>query len=163
MSKKHDEGYALIFVLVVMVVLSIIAISLMSGALKNLTNQTATVDRMQEKYTAQGEMEKQIATLIYRLTDPEDKQDLNEIIGLEVAQGKVQTLLGFPELDWKNAHDCALDLKVSKGSVVIECSVVFKNVLSGDGPYKIEKPLIEYTSYSISYQTQETPVEGGGQ
>ena len=82
MRKKHDEGYALIFVLVVMVVLSLISISLMTAALRNLQNQQAAVVQMEAKYEAQGKVEKVVVPkeskgVFYPMSKrPEDKRFL---------------------------------------------------------------------------------------
>lgn len=61
--KKHDEGYALVLVLVVIVVLGLIAGTLMSFSLSNLQSQTASIERMKAKYEAAGEIEKAVALL----------------------------------------------------------------------------------------------------
>lgn len=61
--KKHDEGYVLAFVLVVMVVLCLVALSIMSISLRNLQNQQASIQRMEDKYAAQGAIEKVVAEL----------------------------------------------------------------------------------------------------
>jgi len=55
--KKHDEGYALPFVLVVLVVLCIIAVAIMDTSLRNLEAQQSTIQRMQSKYEAAGRIE----------------------------------------------------------------------------------------------------------
>ena len=44
--KKYNEGYALPFVLVVMIVLSIIAVSVMDFSLRNLQSESKTVQKM---------------------------------------------------------------------------------------------------------------------
>lgn len=59
--KKHDEGYALPFVLVVMTVLIIIALGVMGYAQRNLEAQKNSIVRMQEKYVAAGPIEQIIA------------------------------------------------------------------------------------------------------
>ena len=66
--KKHDEGYALVFVLVVVAVLGVIATALLTGALKNLQAQNASIERMQDKYVAEGIIEIALAELE---TEPE--------------------------------------------------------------------------------------------
>lgn len=57
MMKKHDEGYVLAFVLIVIVVLCLVAVSMMTVALQNIQAQTASVKQMQNKYTAMGDLE----------------------------------------------------------------------------------------------------------
>ena len=61
--KKHDEGYVMLLVVVVILVMSIVSAALMSMTVTNLRNQRNSVDRMKEKYAAQGEMEKLVAQL----------------------------------------------------------------------------------------------------
>jgi type II secretory pathway component PulK len=56
--RKHDEGYALPFVLVVFVVFSLIATSILTISLNNLKKQQASIQRTQDQYAAQGEIEK---------------------------------------------------------------------------------------------------------
>ena len=59
--KKHNEGYALVLVLVVITVLSLVAMAMTAASLKNLQNQQKSIERMEAKYAAQGEIEKAIA------------------------------------------------------------------------------------------------------
>ena len=63
MMLKRNEGYALSYVLVVLLVLCIIAISVMSAPLRNLQMQQASIARMQDKYAAQGMIEQVVAQL----------------------------------------------------------------------------------------------------
>ena len=65
--KRQDDGYTLVLVVVVLLVLSILSAGLLSTTLINLKNQRASVDRMAEKYVAQGELEKEIAKLEQQL------------------------------------------------------------------------------------------------
>lgn len=79
--KKHDEGYALVLVLVTMVVLGIAATALMSIGLRNLKAQQAVGERMVNKYAAQGEIEKVIACLSQEDTfDKSGTEDADEQI-----------------------------------------------------------------------------------
>jgi len=59
--KKHDEGYALAFVLVVMLVLCLVAVTVLSYSLDNLRQQKIAAQRMQDQYIAQGKIEKVVA------------------------------------------------------------------------------------------------------
>ena len=63
MMFKRNDGYALSYVLVVLLVLCIIAVSVMSAPLRNLQMQQASIARMQEKYAAQGMIEQVVAQL----------------------------------------------------------------------------------------------------
>lgn len=59
--KKHNEGYALVLVLVVITVLCLVSMAMTASSLKNLKNQQDSIERMEAKYAAQGEIEKVIA------------------------------------------------------------------------------------------------------
>ena len=59
--KKQNEGYALPFVLVVLVVLCITAVGIMDFSLRNLESQQANNQRMKEKYAAAAQIEEIIA------------------------------------------------------------------------------------------------------
>ena len=61
--KRYDEGYALALVLVVLVVVCLVAASILTLAVDNLTAQQNFVSRMQEEYTAKGKMEQIQANL----------------------------------------------------------------------------------------------------
>ena len=157
MRKKHDEGYVLIFVLVVISVLSIVAISLMSGALRNLQAQKASVERMQDKYAAEGMIEITVATLKSQLTSDStvdtainDKTTLHGpidqkiVAALSIAAEQVETVGSkektlswmLPDADnggWK--YDEAdngsriVTIQVQYGSVLIECDLKLENVI----------------------------------
>ena len=61
--KKYNEGYALPFVLVVLVVMCIIAVGIMDFSLRNLQSQKATIQRMEAKYEAAGKIEEIVAAI----------------------------------------------------------------------------------------------------
>lgn len=55
--KKHNEGYTLVLVLVVMLVLTTVATAILTFSVSNLKNQQAMVERMEAKYEAMGALE----------------------------------------------------------------------------------------------------------
>lgn len=61
--RKYNEGYALVLVLVVLIVLALLSSVILTGAQRNLEAQVNSVDYMTAKYKAQGEIEKIIAEL----------------------------------------------------------------------------------------------------
>ncbi len=81
--KKHSEGYVMIYVLVVMVLLALVATGVLSVSLNNLKAQKAAGDRMQELYTAEGIAEQITAEISGQtteafFTDTEEKMALAE-------------------------------------------------------------------------------------
>ena len=61
--KKNQEGYVLVYVLVVIVVLSALSIGIFSHTLRNLKGQEAAVAYEQEKYEAEGLIVQAVETL----------------------------------------------------------------------------------------------------
>lgn len=61
--KKKSDGYVLVYVLIVIVVLSLLALGVCSITLRNLQTQQASVEQMQEQYEVEGQMERFIAKL----------------------------------------------------------------------------------------------------
>ena len=59
--KKHDEGYVLVYVTVVLLVFCLVATTILTGALNNLRNQQNAIAKMEDQYAAAGEIEKVIA------------------------------------------------------------------------------------------------------
>ena len=56
--RKDTGGYALLYVMVIVFVLCAISMMICTVALRNLQSQEASVERMEEKYAAEGEIEK---------------------------------------------------------------------------------------------------------
>ena len=63
MKRRNEEGYVLVYVMVVVFVLCAIALALMSGTLHTLQTQEAMVQRMEDKYEAMGEIERVVAEM----------------------------------------------------------------------------------------------------
>ena len=55
--KKYNEGYALPFVLVVLVVMCVIVVGVMDFSMRNLHAQKMAIQRMEAKYEAAGKIE----------------------------------------------------------------------------------------------------------
>lgn len=61
--KKHDEGYVLAYVTVVLLLFCLVASMILTGALKNLQHQQDTITRMQDQYVAAGMIEQVVAQI----------------------------------------------------------------------------------------------------
>lgn len=122
--KKYNEGYSLVLVLVVMTVLCLIASFILSFSLQNLQTQTASVERMQDRYKTAGEIEKiagQLDALIQGSSESPveivnaviSEEDPNKIEGT-VSSGTVQIdyVLELTEADCMEDHN-----KVTIGSL----------------------------------------------
>ena len=67
--RKNNDGYVIIYVIFVILFLCVVAIGTCSSALSNLQSQNKAVVQMQERYAAEGEIEKQVAELCAGLND----------------------------------------------------------------------------------------------
>lgn len=152
--KKHDEGYVLAFVLVVMVVLCLVALSIMSISLRNLQNQQASIQRMEDKYAAQGAIEKVVAQL----------ENATASIALDtLCQEAGVTCVKLDEATDK----LSLSIQLTRIADTVKITCVVKltsdseisTTQEGDTTvYNLTNAKLSYTSYEIS--TVET--EGGG-
>ena len=64
MMKGRKGGYVLVYVLIVIVIVSTLGLAVCSASLRNLQIQAAAVHQMQDKYTAEGEIERFCAWLL---------------------------------------------------------------------------------------------------
>lgn len=146
--KKRDEGYVLPLVLVVMVILCLVAVSVMSFALNNYKSQQASVQRMQDQYAAQGEIEKIVAKL--------DNLGNSQFFVVDGQDLKVAYVAPFGD-----QTEPVLTLTAEKGTVLITCQLKVtenapnltvtdvdgkqKFTLTGTGPVTYE-----FATYKIS-------------
>jgi hypothetical protein len=172
--KKHDEGYALVLVLVVVLVLNIAAMGLMTLTLNNLKTQRNLVDRMVDKYAAQGEIEIAVANLDAKLKE-ETPEDVNLYAGPEEAVAKWLTdkAIGNVNLDHINVNDkqfaytIPLDNSTGNANTTIKCELVINGTVEEKpaGSQKFEVKYLGYQYASYEYSFQETSpsetTEGG--
>lgn len=150
--KKHDEGYALPLVIIVMLILCLVALSVMSVALMNLQNQQASIDRMQQQYTAQGKIENLLGIL--ESLDPDG--DTPRTITLEELCHKSGTAYQVSEC---SGATCRVRFTASDGGVTVACvlDITSKANIQSGASYTLDRPSYEYVSYDASAE----PAEGG--
>lgn len=104
--KKHDEGYVLAYVTVVLLLFCLIATMILTGALKNLHHQQDTIAQMQDQYVAAGMIEQVVAQNITEAENVEKDENGNVMRSLivETVNGEVT-------------------VKAQSGSVVITCVI----------------------------------------
>lgn len=149
--KKHDEGYALVLVLVVVTVLCLVAMAMMAASLKNLTNQQSSIERMQAKYQAQGEIEKVIAEIEKKITDTIDGEQLSGFgSSFFEAVGTVSTAECTKfEAD---SDKITFVLEAQSGTLRVVCEIKIEGtVTSVENAHSISAPNLDliYTSYTI--------------
>lgn len=153
--KKHNEGYALPFVLVVFLIISLVATSVLTVSLRNLQSQKASIQRMEEQYVAQGEIEK-VESEIRFLLEKHNNTISDVIIGNDVKAGSVGSLNVIGSV--QNIQ--ALTLSVVAQTETVQVSAVVrisgsKIDVSNGSIYTITAPKITYDSYTI------TTIDGG--
>ena len=171
--KKHNEGYTLPLVMVVLLVLAIVAVTIMTTSLKNMQRQQGFIDTMKDQYAAQGEIEKivaQLENLSEEAVDiPMDNPTLspNNGTGMAVLSGTTSaeyaeggnvlctvaiSAVGIEEsvIDGKKHYkipvESTVTMKSECGTVTIQCEMKLSLDANGNK--------ITYTSYEI--------IKGGG-
>ena len=78
--KRNDGGYVLVYVVAVIVLLCILVPAACSNSLRNLKAQQASIERMRQLYTAEGQIERFAAEISERVVMPgsEEKQGNTE-------------------------------------------------------------------------------------
>ena len=75
--RKHNEGYALVLVLVVLIVLALLATTILTSAQRNLEVHKHGIQYMENKYQAQGEIEKFLGQL-EKFSEPVELTEVTE-------------------------------------------------------------------------------------
>lgn len=182
--KKHDEGYVLAMVMCVIAVLAVVASAMLSVALQNVKTQKAAVERMQEKYAAEGQLEIVRAALENIETQPvnatlQAEQVKTKIIDTIKAnakliketgdwyykqQGEILNILEFnsPTLTIQTNSDS------KSGDSVVICEIVLtgKAEANGTNQFKITINNVDFQSYEATTETvpeDSTPSEPSGE
>lgn len=140
MMFKRNDGYALSYVLVVLMVLAIIATAVMAPPLRNLQMQQASIERMQEKYIAQGMVEQVVAQLENADSLLSEEAICNLLNGSIIPDGdsiyKITT----------SSHDCSITarIKITEKTTAEEA----------EGEAEFDGYTVTYESYEVSYNTE---------
>ena len=145
---KRNDGYALAYVLVVLLVLAAIAFAVMTLSLKALERQQASLEHMKDKYAAQGYVEQVVALL------ENETSDVNSIIFTELSDNA--------EITHIPAAADTLDtviVKAESGTVkvtaVYEIKQMIKTETTGEGDQITEiKTPLGYEVTCSSYTTE---------
>lgn len=154
--RKHNEGYTLAMVMVVIVVLCLVTVSVLTASMQNLKAQRTSLDRLNAKYQAQGQVE----TLIGRLEQGYDCETVvaNEIeaarswldeCGITVPDGT-----DISVADHVLTHKAAVTFEEKVGEytytvdavITITATIEMKSLGSG---YTVSDVTVKYTSYEI--------------
>ena len=146
--RKYNEGYTLVLVMVVLIVMVLLATAILTASQKNLQAQVNSVTYMQNKYQAQGEIEKVIGSL-------------------EALIGQEQTTLSPTQLESENCQvtfdeaNKSVAITSKCDTVQIECVVT----LNCTDFIKLADASLGYSVYkleSVTCASYEISTNGGG-
>lgn len=176
--KKHDEGYVLAFVMVVVAVLSLISLAVSTMAVWNVEVQQKAVERMQEKYEAEGNIEKIIAEL-GSLTVTETDSKTSDTEAVNAFNTKLKTLCEKYNSDAgrlpqdlvtvlnETELQCTFSIESAHGSTTVKTKIILKaEVKQENGKYVVGNPSLTYDSYETDSTAETTapttnPSDGG--
>ena len=161
--KKHDEGYVLAFVMVVITVLCLIAVLLMPLSLRNLEAQNDSIRRMQDKYAAQGVIETVVAKMdsVIKISMTEDSASLlKAYLGAGLEGNAEITYNSFPKEIGTGNFVAEMDIVSTNDSARVEATLIWEASVVGNtetNTYQITPYLLQYKSYQVSSVREEGP------
>lgn len=181
--RKDNGGYALVYVLIVVLVLCAVAVSVCTAALKNYQAQERSIRQTRQLYQAEGEIEKFVALAedVHLLTDSAEynSEDEAKDAAKEAYETYLSSLVNPPASDCTLAPDADTDIKFytfaltyANDAVRIETKIKMKleydvkSVEKPEDPQPDGKPKIKYTArvskathsyitYTITHLTAE--------
>lgn len=168
---KDNGGYALIYVLIVVLVLCAVAVSVCTAALKNYQAQEESIRQTRQLYQAEGEIEKFVALAedVSSLRDSAecDSEDDAKNAARDDYVGRLHTLDS-------GINSCTFTLTCENAAVRIETKIKMKlkydvtPVEKPEDPQPDGKPKIKYTArvskathHYITYTITHLTAEGG--
>ena len=136
--RKHNEGYTLVLVMVVLTVLSLLATVILTASQRNLDAHKNGIAYMQNKYLAQGEIEKILGELekMAITDDPENVINASE----------EYPIVSITKVD----EDVQVGITSKSGTVVIDCTLLLVDGVIGQSGELINLDGYSYLSYKIS-------------
>ncbi len=111
--KKHDEGYVLAYVTVVLLIFCLVATAILTGALRNLQSQQAANERMKHQYIAAGELEKVVSQW----------STFNWEILSEQANPETKLFVGETNVEYLSHDSTEVTLRAESGTIAITCKI----------------------------------------
>lgn len=180
---KDNGGYALIYVLIVVLVLCAVAVSVCTAALKNYQAQERSIRQTQQLYQAEGEIEKFVALAedVSSLRDSEeyDSEDTARAAAKDAYVKRLKDLAGgctlTPDRTDNDVKCYKFALTYANAAVRIETKIKMnleydvKPVEKPGDPQPDGKPKIKYTArvskathHYITYTITHLTAEKGG-
>lgn len=184
---KDNGGYALVYVLIVVLVLCAVAVSVCTAALKNYQAQERSIRQTQQLYQAEGEIEKFVALaedvhLLEFSAEHDTKEAAEEkareayLTYLTAVSETVRSCNYDPDATDTDSNSCTFKLTCEKNAAVrIETKIKMnleydvKPVEKPEDPQPDGKPKIKYTArvskathHYITYTITHLTAEKGG-
>lgn len=140
--KRHQEGYVLLYVVVVIAVMSIVAVAVASGAMSNMRAQEASIRRMQEQYTALGYIE-ELAVQI------QEKANINEVKSVTAYKDgeRTKATIEWPSETDASANTVSGTVTATAGSTKVTAQLTVK--------IENSKATVTYGGYTVSAVEEE--------
>lgn len=182
---KDNGGYALAYVLIVVLVLCAVAVSVCTAALKNYQAQERSIRQTQQLYQAEGEIEKFVALAedVSSLRDSEEYDSEDEAkkaakkayrTHLEDVSKEVRSCNYDPDATITDSNSCTFPLTCENAAVRIEAKIRMdlecpttphrkKPITLSNGTTKevikytakVSKATHSYNTYTITHLTAE--------
>ena len=153
-NMKKNDGYIMVYVLVVVLVVSMVAVAACTAAIRNFKSQSAAVNYTQDKYAAQGVVERIMAEL------KDAAVEVAEIIAAK--ENSDGSLYHYTDTDLLK-DDLSAAVKAKLGdSDPSEINGIIDNVISTGARVEFEATMDDYkelTSDNLS-QTVQSPEHG---
>ena len=149
MKRKYDEGYALVFALVVLLFLSIVAMFMMQLTGRDLNAQVASIDKMTNQYEVQGRIEQIVGKL-------ENNTGTNHLATIFGVVPETESVLGETSVVTATVRIPSEDDGTDQYTVTIECTLKLtarpgSSFAPESGGYALTGPCsVEYLSYTVS-------------
>lgn len=180
---KDNGGYALIYVLIVVLVLCAVAVSVCTAALKNYQAQERSIRQTRQLYQAEGEIEKFVALAedvhLLEYSTKRDTKEAAEKAAMDAYVARLSTLVDgctptSVDTD-KDVKFCTFTLTYKNDAVRIETKIkmnleykVTEEESQPDGTTtkvktytaKVSKAAHSYSTYTITHLTAEGETSG---
>lgn len=137
---KKNDGYVIIYVVFVIIFLCIVAVGTCTSALNNLKTQHAVVEQMQDRYTAEGNIEQFMAEVCVAgeaissnshyystIQDAVDnaKGDFVRLINQKLVPSPEKAVSGTC-IKWENNTEYTVTLETTCGNTKVTAEVAFR-------------------------------------
>lgn len=181
--RKDNGGYALVYVLIVVLVLCAVAVSVCTAALKNYQAQERSIRQTRQLYQAEGEIEKFVALAedvhLLEYSTKRDTKEAAEKAAMDAYVARLSTLVDgctptSVDTD-KDVKFCTFTLTYKNDAVRIETKIkmnleykVTEEESQPDGTTtkvktytaKVSKATHHYITYTITHLTAEGEASG---